>query len=140
MRFISILIFALFCFSSLPDQCHGYEARSYETHPSERVHYHAFATRFAETLKAHPPVTDCQVTLLENDFESFIDHIKISVEISREALLDFLHQEHNRRFVSQNDQDRYLIALQGSIHGAASEIFSDIKHEAIEVTLHFSNQ
>ncbi len=139
MSALSILIFALFCFSSLPLDGYQVQTSSSATEASsDRIHYHAFANRFEETLKNHPPVADCQVDLLENEFENYVDQIEIAVQINREALLNFLHLEHKITFVSQNDQDRYLTAFKQSIHNAASEIFSDIKHQAIKVSLTFS--
>lgn len=130
---------AIFCLLCLP--VHAYEVRTVpqkvET-GAERVHYPTFAKHFADTLKTHPPVSDCQVLLHTSELADLVDRIEIAVKIDREALITFLTEEHKMRFVSQNSQDRYLTSLKCTLHKAAKDIFTEIQHEAISVNINYA--
>jgi hypothetical protein len=100
----------------------------------DRPHYHAFAKRFADSLKNHPPVSDCQVLVLLTDHNFPADRIDIVVEMQHEALKDYLAKRHEVREVTQKDIDRYMSSFRSSIKQAAAEIFADIQKESIHVT------
>lgn len=134
-----IAISTIFCLLCLPAV--GYEVRT--TPPktetgADRIHYPAFAKRFTDTLKTHPPVSDCHVLLHTSELADFVDKVEIAIKIDREALVTFLTEQHKIRFVSQKDQDRYLESFKSTIRKAAADIFTDIKNEAISVNISYS--
>ncbi len=136
MRKFIIIIRTIFCLLCLPIL--SLEVRT--TPPAieksaDRVHYSSFAKRFSDNLKLHPPVSDCQVHLKLVEIGDLFDHLEISIDLSRKALIAYLAEEHKLHIVTQRDQDRYIDSFRSSIKSAAFEIFSDIKHEAIKVNL-----
>ncbi len=125
----SILKTAIFCLLLQP-LC-GYEVKT-ETYKSEqssdRGHYPEFAKRFSETLLSHPPVYDCHVQL--HDFG-----LEISIQIDRPSLHNYLTEVHQKSAISHVDEQRYLHDFKITIKKAASDIFTDIKTDAIIVSI-----
>lgn len=126
-------IFCLLCVNAS-----GYEVRT--TPPAakigvDRVHYPLAAKRFTDTLMTHPPVHDCHIHLVPGDFNNVIERIEISLDIDRTALTEYLTEVHKLRFVSQKDQDNYLTDLKITLKKSAAEIFTEIKSEAISVSI-----
>lgn len=129
----------IFCLLCLPAA--AYEVRTMPPKAeagADRAHYPTFAKRFTDTLKTHPPVSDCHVLLHTSELADLVDRIEIAVKIDREALITFLTENHKIRFVSQKDQDRYLDSFKSTLRKAAADIFTDIKTEAIAVNISLS--
>ncbi len=129
-------IIFLFCLLTFP--LYSYEVRTLPPavdKSQERVHYHSLAGRFANTLRNHPPVTDCQVHVYLKEFNDLEDHLEISIEIDRPSLITHLSRERNTTFITQRDQDRYLESFALNIKKSAHEVFSEIKIEAIKINL-----
>lgn len=133
-----ILFSAFFCLLCCPSYAYEVKTRPQDLATSaDRVHYPLFAQHFCDTLKTHPPVSDCQVLLQKSGVSEFADNIEIAIKIDKEHLIAFLTNERKVLLVSQKDQDRYLTSLQFTIRKTASEIFTDIKHEAIKVSVSY---
>ncbi len=123
-------LFAIFCLLSFAP-IHAIEVRtSMPEKKSDSHHYHLFAKQFADTIKSHSPVDECHVIL--NDIEK---KLEIRVEFEKEVLTKFLAENHNIRFVSQSDTDRYLSNFRAALKKSASEIFTEIEKESITIQL-----
>ena len=135
MRYLIILLCTIFCMLYMP-------ARGYEVHTTPRTQetvthradYPALATRFTDTLRTHPPVSDCHMVFHTND-HNLIERIELNIEMNVQALEDYLKDERNMHYVSRKEVDRYLSSFRISIQNAAHEIFSELKHEDISVNL-----
>lgn len=103
------------------------------THASDRQHYALYAKRFSDMLMTHPPVSDCHVMVHDSALE-------IAVEINRPTLVQFLTENHGIRFVSPRDLDRYLDSFKVHIRNSASEIFTEIEQQAINITLQVKDE
>ena len=129
----------LFLLAMLISPLYSLEVRTANPPPQnkaqERVHYHSFAAHFANTLKNHPPVTDCHVKVFLTDFKDLEDRLEIIVEIDRPSLITHLGKERNTTFITTRDSERYLDSFGQNIKQAAHEVFTDIKIEAIKVTI-----
>ena len=140
MRRSIMTVCAIFCLYCLPLQ--GYEVTTtpHATEAkSDRAHYPMLAKRFSDTLKTHPPVSDCHLVLHASEIAEYVDRIEIAIQIDRQALITYLTEVHNIRFVTPRDQDRYLDSFSNTIRTTASEIFTEIKHESINASLSYSD-
>lgn len=95
---------------------------------ADRSLYPMLASRFQDTLKAHPPVTECQLF-----FHHTEDQLTISVEISFSRLSSYLASAYQIRRPGQGDAERYLVNFRKNIQKAAAEVFVAIPLEKIQV-------
>jgi hypothetical protein len=140
MRRIIMTVCAIFCLLCLTLE--GYEVTTMPQTvevKSDRAHYPILAKRFSDTLKMHPPVSDCHLLLHTTTIADYVERIEIAIQIDRQALIAYLTEEHNIRFVTPRDQDRYLDSFANTIRTTASEIFTEVKHESINVSLTYSD-
>lgn len=95
---------------------------------ADRSLYPMLATRFQDTLKTHPPVTECQLF-----FHHTEEQLTITIEISLEKLKSHLANVYQIRRPTNGDAERYLVNFRKNIQKAAAEVFVAIPLESIQV-------
>lgn len=129
MRIVFLLLFLVSCLFS--NVAFGYEVRTRAKAQSDRVHYPEYAHRMQATVKGHPPVTDCTVTLHSSTATDIIDRVHIAIEIDQEKLHDYFRLNS----INPKDQDRYLENLRSTVRKSAQSLFTEVKQSAVVVEI-----
>lgn len=102
---------------------------------ANRSLYPVLAMRFQDTLKDHPPVSNCQLLFHQTE-----DQLTVMIELNYEKLIQYLANDYKIRRPTLGDAERYLTNFQKAIQKAASDVFVDIPINSIRVKTSFTNQ
>lgn len=131
-----ILKFTIFCLLLQPIGAYEVKTHAQTVEKStNQSHYPDFAKRFSETLLTHPTVYDCHVELHAKEYNEVYSHIDIAIEIDKYALHSYLNEAHNKSDITRIDEIKYLHDLKVTVQKSAHETFSEIKIDAIKVSI-----